>query len=331
MSNHGRVPRDAPEVTLSAVTPPILPIAGDGPPPAATGTAPGQSLPTPVYSTGGYTRAATGSGIVAPPPSRSFTKESEQEVLRAWETHLGEYTGGVRKRAVEKITKRANEALGYLECGPVFTEKQILNKISCMQKRYNFVRDKMSGSGFRMDDFSVGSLRNTVLKLSPLYFEVDTIIRSRPNVNPSIFMDIGGRSGEQSSQVCVLQSRNATASDAVPQVISMESPRNATPASSSSSSSLVRNEDSGVVNSDTTKKTDLRQNRKRKLSRGSVAKKTLDGKISRISGPSHSRQKVADSLMACLDDQAAIEEEHNENSREVLQSELGIKREDLFL
>eukprot|EP00180_Rhodochaete_pulchella_P000038 Plantae.Rhodophyta-Rhodochaete_pulchella.ctg10255.p3 GENE.Plantae.Rhodophyta-Rhodochaete_pulchella.ctg10255~~Plantae.Rhodophyta-Rhodochaete_pulchella.ctg10255.p3 ORF type:complete len:115 (-),score=14.54 Plantae.Rhodophyta-Rhodochaete_pulchella.ctg10255:412-756(-) len=92
-----------------------------------------------------------------------------------------------------------------------------------MEKRYRSVRDKMSGIGFGMDDLSVGSLRSTILKLFPLYFEVDTIIGSRPSVNPSIVMDIGGRSGEDSSQVCVLQSRNATASDAVQQVISIES------------------------------------------------------------------------------------------------------------
>lgn len=108
--------------------------------------------------------------------SRKMTHEIEEEVLANWGEHVQEYYEGIRRRVFKKIALKLNEILHE---EPFYTEKQVENKITYMEKRYKSVKDKFSASGFAVDDLSERSMRTQVERMFPLFFKVHDIIGRR--------------------------------------------------------------------------------------------------------------------------------------------------------
>lgn len=111
--------------------------------------------------------------------SRKMTHEIEEEVLSNWGEHVTEYYEGIRRRVFKKIAQKLNE---MLQDEPYYTEKQVENKITYMEKRYKSVKDKYSD--FSIDDLNERSMRTQVERMFPLFFKVHEIIGRRTDVSP---------------------------------------------------------------------------------------------------------------------------------------------------
>lgn len=108
--------------------------------------------------------------------SRKMTHDIEEQVLAAWGDHVNEYYGGVRRRVFKKIALSLNE---IIQEPPFFTEKQVENKITYMEKRYKTIREKYRASGFSADDLGEKHLRTQVERTFPLFFKVHQVIGER--------------------------------------------------------------------------------------------------------------------------------------------------------
>lgn len=114
--------------------------------------------------------------------SRKMTHEIEEEVLANWGEHVTEYYEGIRRRVFKKIALKLNE---MLQEEPFYTEKQVENKITYMEKRYKSVKDKFSASGFGVEDLTERSMRTQVERMFPLFFKVHQIIGRRATIAPA--------------------------------------------------------------------------------------------------------------------------------------------------
>lgn len=114
--------------------------------------------------------------------SRKMTHEIEEEVLANWGEHVTEYYEGIRRRVFKKIALKLNEMLHE---EPFYTEKQVENKITYMEKRYKSVKDKFSASGFGVEDLTERSMRTQVERMFPLFFKVHQIIGRRATIAPA--------------------------------------------------------------------------------------------------------------------------------------------------
>lgn len=108
--------------------------------------------------------------------SRKMTHDVEEQVLAAWGNHVNEYYGGVRRRVFKKIALQLNDVI---QEPPFFTEKQVENKITYMEKRYKTIREKYAASGFSADDLSEKHMRTQVERTFPLFFKVHQVIGER--------------------------------------------------------------------------------------------------------------------------------------------------------
>lgn len=112
--------------------------------------------------------------------SRKMTHEIEEEVLANWGEHVTEYYEGIRRRVFKKIALKLNE---MLQEEPFYTEKQVENKITYMEKRYKSVKDKFHASGYGVDDLTERSMRTQVERMFPLFFKVHNIIGRRSAIS----------------------------------------------------------------------------------------------------------------------------------------------------
>lgn len=129
--------------------------------------------------------------------SRKMTNQVEEQVLAGWLTHVEEYFGGVRRKVFKKIALSLNDIVHE---PPFFTEKQVENKITYMEKRYRTVKEKYAASGYSLDDLNEKHLRTQVERTFPLFFKVNQVIGGRTKADPADEEVGPGNSGETASK-----------------------------------------------------------------------------------------------------------------------------------
>eukprot|EP00177_Eucheuma_denticulatum_P008903 GFKZ01016166.1.p1 GENE.GFKZ01016166.1~~GFKZ01016166.1.p1 ORF type:complete len:426 (+),score=82.04 GFKZ01016166.1:232-1509(+) len=129
--------------------------------------------------------------------SRKMTNQVEEQVLAGWLTHVDEYFSGVRRKVFKKIALSLNDIIHE---PPFFTEKQVENKITYMEKRYRTVKEKYAASGYSLDDLNEKHLRTQVERAFPLFFKVNQVIGGRTKVDPTDEDGGHGNSAETASK-----------------------------------------------------------------------------------------------------------------------------------
>lgn len=140
---------------------------------------------------------------------RKFTIQHEEQLIAAWGDCVHEYYAGIRKNVIKRIRKEVN-TLVMKE--PFFNDRQILNKLAYMEKRYKEIRDEFSASGYGVMQMGEGSLKITVERKFPLFFSVHEIIGSRTNIEPEYVVDAGGQDVVDGSQVALTTSGTRSSS-----------------------------------------------------------------------------------------------------------------------
>ncbi|KAL3927281.1 MAG: hypothetical protein SGARI_005367 [Bacillariaceae sp.] len=115
-----------------------------------------------------------------------WDKDGSMEVLMDWITTEGNHAEccgctGNKGKSKSQFQKELS-LLIKAKTGADRTDKQVENKINTIERQFKKASDWLANTGAGLDD--PGSIKTYVLKLCPVYYDVEAVMSERPNARP---------------------------------------------------------------------------------------------------------------------------------------------------